>query len=139
MYAYFDSPSCPDGWIPANGSSGTRDVRGRFIRSADMGANIDKDRYVRGHGVGTRQGDAIRNIEGRFATRMHETGNRVIMYRSGAFSSEGYGSNTQTSALGSGGGNRLPEYTSFDASRVVPTGADNRPLNIALLVCVHQG
>jgi hypothetical protein len=46
MYAYFDSPSCPDNWVPANGSNGTVDLRGEFVRGLDSGRGVDQSRSL---------------------------------------------------------------------------------------------
>jgi hypothetical protein len=64
VVAFFGS-SCPSGWSPANGTangvkrtdgtSGTLDLRGEFIRGLDGGRNIDV-----GRGLGTSQSDIIK-------------------------------------------------------------------------------
>ncbi|MCX5565692.1 shufflon system plasmid conjugative transfer pilus tip adhesin PilV [Alcaligenes phenolicus] len=63
MYAFFGSDACPDGWLMADGTSGTLDLRGEFIRGWDAGRGADPGRLV-----GSAQGDAIRNITGYYGS-----------------------------------------------------------------------
>lgn len=44
QYAYFHTATCPSGWVPANGSNGTIDLRGEFIRGWDAGRGADPGR-----------------------------------------------------------------------------------------------
>ena len=44
--AYFNLSSCPSGWIAANGTNSTVDVRGEFIRGLDSGRGIDTGRVL---------------------------------------------------------------------------------------------
>lgn len=46
-YAYYATSSCPSGWVKANGSNGTQDLRGLFIRAWDDGAGRDSGRSLR--------------------------------------------------------------------------------------------
>lgn len=46
----FNLTSCPTGWSAANGSGGTPDLRGEFIRGLDSGRNVDT-----GRGLATSQ------------------------------------------------------------------------------------
>ncbi len=71
-------------------------------------------------GVGTFEGDAIRNITGRFGGTYSIT--------EGAFAGA-----TRGTAIGYSGNSNLWGYLSFDASRVVPTATRNRVENIAVL------
>ena len=50
----FNSSVCPEGWLAANGSNGTVDLRGIFIRGIDNGRGIDKNRSL-----GSFQNDSI--------------------------------------------------------------------------------
>lgn len=40
----FNLAACPTGWIPANGASGTPDLRGYFVRGLDTSGLIDPGR-----------------------------------------------------------------------------------------------
>lgn len=103
---------------------GLPDLRGEFIRGWDNKRGIDA-----GRGIGSWQGDAIRNITGTFGGYTSENWDR----RSGAF----------TSDLGTLKGpnvvdnlNEGQNTTTFDASKVVPTANENRPRNVAALICI---
>lgn len=118
-------------WGEGNGSTtfNLPDLRGMFLRgvSGESGNDSDADSRVMlvnnggntGNNVGSYQGDAIRNITG------STHGSWASPSCAGAFYS------TSDSAPGtfyswSNVWNRI----AFDASRVVPTGGDNRPKNV---------
>lgn len=86
--------------------------------------NLDKS-FLRhdSRGVGTYQGDAIRNITGTFG--MKAAGNQTP---TGAFYST-----IPISGGSNDNANPGPETMIFDASRVVPIANENRPKNIAVL------
>ena len=46
MYAFFNATTCPPGWIAANGSGGTLDLRGQFVRAWDNGRGVDPGRAL---------------------------------------------------------------------------------------------
>ena len=92
------------------------DYRGIFLRG--LGGNSAK--------LGELQGDAIRNIEGEFNT---EVVANIYKYATGAFLIG------QDIALGDGSWSKGFGETHrliFDASRVVPTANENRPINKAV-------
>ena len=91
------------------------DYRGYFLRG--LGGNSA--------GLGIEQGDAIRNIEGEI-TVMGTLGWDAAM---GVFD-EGYPNYGNNS--GGGGGWWNFHTRKFDASRVVPTANENRPVNKAV-------
>ncbi len=125
-------------WGTGNGSTtfNLPDLRGMFLRGLAGTDTIgDPDAPSRlanayggnsGNNVGSYQGDAIRNITG----EMNGTYQLVpagACYANGAFS------------VTNGGGHHHSSYQStsgavltFDASRVVPVGSDNRPKNVAI-------
>ena len=49
----FNLSSCPTGWTLANGSSGTPDLRGEFIRGLDSGRGVDAGRTLGSWQMGT--------------------------------------------------------------------------------------
>lgn len=101
------------------------DSRGNFMRGYDPGSVRDKDGG--GRELLSQQDDAIRNITGE-VNYDDRTGNQII---SGAYYSSG--------GAGWGGAEGEDGNTrkiAFDASRVVPTGSDNRPYNISVLYVV---
>lgn len=96
------------------------DLRGEFIRGWDNGRGIDA-----GRAIGTKQGDAIRNITGSVAQRV-----MGITSGSGAISV----TSTASSLYGGGGG--TGGILSFDASLQVPTASENRPRNVSFMFCI---
>ena len=153
---YFAMQAAPLGWLKADGSAVSRtqypalfaaigttfgagngkttfnlpDLRGEFVRGWDGGRGIDP-----GRAFGSAQGDAIRNITGSIDTGINSghqlfdeataTGALAISRRQW----KAWTSDTQD-------GRNNPSAFDFDASRVVPTAAENRPRNIALLACI---
>lgn len=103
------------------------DLRGEFIRGWDNGRGIDS-----GRGLLSVQGDAIRNITGKFkVTDVYANDFLTGAYfdTSGQSSSINEKRHISSDAF-------LAEYPhaesiGFDASRVVPTANENRPRNIA--------
>ncbi|WP_445496439.1 phage tail-collar fiber domain-containing protein [Photorhabdus sp. SF281] len=94
------------------------DDRGLFKRGLDRGRGLDS-----GRSLGSVQGDAIRNITGSLGNPTIESGSNA----SGAFS---YQYKAGGRAAGAGGG--VISWT-FDASRVVPTANENRPVNKSVI------
>ena len=100
------------------------DLRGRFVRGTGGNAAA----------LGVAQGDAIRNITGSLT---------LIMDNETLLDSEGNGAGAIKELTRVGAvvvGNRGP-YSgwcgfSLDASLVVPTADENRPINVALLPCI---
>jgi microcystin-dependent protein len=113
---------------PGDGSTTFRlpDHRGTFNRALDSGAGIDV-----GRAAGSFQGDAIRNITASItAGKIWEW----LISVSGAFTTSTSGS---SNPLGNTSNKGLDIHTiNFDASRIVPTAADNRPMNIADILCI---
>jgi hypothetical protein len=102
-----------------------------FLRGVSLTSDDDADKDSRvplkeggntGNNVGTYQGDAIRNITGRWGhAQMHG------VVEAGAIKAISAGNSSSwedsTTAL---------HDLEFDASRVVPVGADNRPKNVSV-------
>ncbi|AYV21113.1 hypothetical protein [Vibrio mediterranei] len=82
---------------------------------------------------GETQGDAIRNITGAINLRFNGNADNP----SGAFN-VGPFSNIERLAIDLGNSNPYDVY-SFDASRVVPTAAENRPKTANLSIKIHRG
>ncbi len=117
MIGYFATASCPSGWLLADGSNGTIDMRGVFPRGLDNGRGLDPGRTLASY-----QGDAMRNFTGYIGLK-----NAVIDGR--LFSTGNYGG--QNLRTGSFEGNVI----NFNPGNVVPVANENRPVNIALLAC----
>ncbi|MGI3296214.1 phage tail protein [Neisseria sp. SLRRB23] len=153
---YFAGQTAPAGWLKANGAAVSRalyaalfqsigttygagdgrttfnlpDLRGEFIRGWDDGRGIDSRRAL-----GSAQSDAIRNITGKLDSGQNQAEQFFDHIEpTGAFGVEK--SWKRWTPDNSGGGDNLPSALTFDASRVVPTAAENRPRNIALLACI---
>ncbi|MDR1276372.1 MAG: phage tail protein [Candidatus Accumulibacter sp.] len=109
---------------PGNGTTTFRipDHRGEFLRMWDSSAGVDV-----GRAIGSFQGDAIRNITG-MAPPIHGGYYNLV---SGAF----YVDSGITSPTIFGETNGITRIQ-FDASRVVPTAAENRPRSVAVLACI---
>lgn len=145
--AWFPSDQIPTGWLSFD------DIRERVTESAypelyrllvakyGSIANVPQaeDRFIRNAGnglaVGTKQGDAIRNITGKI-----DSGSRSneqlfdTAVPEGAFGIDKARKNWTYD--GDGGGTDRPSALTFDASRVVPTADENRPKALVLKLCI---
>lgn len=149
---YFAADTPPGGWLVCDGTAVTAlypdlrsflldagspygvsgadpllpDLRGEFVRGWDGGRGVDAGRVF-----GSAQGDAIRNITGKF-----DAGGRTGPKSAADF--EGAFSKVESPATSSNGNaSNDSRAIDFDASRVVPTADENRPRNIALLPCIR--
>lgn len=125
--AYFNLAACPSGWVLSNGTAGTVDMRGAFVRGLDKARGLDVGRTL-----GSYQSDAIRNIAGRFVVPETYVKNGNVDQVTGPFSVAavyGYrvGGDIQH--------DKSAYQVSFNAASSVPTAAENRPVNVALLAC----
>ncbi len=123
-------------WGKGNGSTtfNLPDLRGMFLRgvSGTSGNDLDADSRVMltnnggntGNNVGSYQSDAIRNITGQIGGFAQHY-NVINGLTNGAF--VGINDNRWD---GIGTGDHDNGLVCFDASRVVPTGSDNRPKNV---------
>lgn len=154
--AFFATAAAPAGWLICNGQTVSRatysklfaavgelwgagdgvstfkvpDLRGEFVRGADLGRGIDA-----GRAIGSEQGDAIRNISGKIYPHGIGLGSTISAV-GGVFSTvvqQGY--SVPQAAGGAGSATEID----FSASRVVPTAGENRPRNIAMLPCICTG
>jgi len=134
-YAYFSAATCPTGWKPANGTDGTLDLRGEFIRGWDAGRGLDPNS---GRGVGSIQGQEIDNhrhtgrtdIDGYHSHSIGNSGSKG--WNNGVFYwGERGGSPWQTSNATRGAGNHRHNFTTSYTG-----GAETRPRNVAMNICV---
>lgn len=106
------------------------DLRGQFVRGTGGSAAA----------LGTAQGDAIRNITGGFWDYVYQKaaggppGTESVFYRNPDFASNQVVANILNQPWVTV--NETGDFCGFDASRVVPTAAENRPVNVALLWCI---
>ena len=155
--AFFARSTPPSGWLKANGAAVSRttyaalfdaigttfgagdgrttfnlpDLRGEFLRGLDDGRNVDGGRRL-----GSSQGDAIRNITGKFWSEFKGYKYIISTNADGVFNvtdSDG-GRDTFKGDVANYG--MINKKVEFNASRVVPTANENRPRNIALLACI---
>jgi hypothetical protein len=78
--------------------------------------------------MGSIQGDAIRNITGRFVPG-NEYANAAVKNASGAFQiGRSFGGNDYRES----GSNSSPDEIVFDASLTLATSSENRPVNTAV-------
>lgn len=145
----FAMAAAPTGWLKCNGAAVSRttyaklfaaigttfgagngsatfnlpDLRGEFIRGFDDGRGVDP-----GRALGSAQGDAIRNITG------------YIRSTNGAFYTEGatgaFAAIQQGQRASNDAGYVGYSGLTLDASLVVPTANENRPRNVAMLMCI---
>lgn len=101
------------------------DARGEFPRFADDGRGIDV-----GRSIGSKQGDAIRNITG------EAPGGSSARVPASSYTGAFYLSEKAAGRISTGENWGLLT-AKFDASRVVPTANENRPRNIAWLACIR--
>lgn len=97
------------------------DGRGYFVRAANG--------TTQAVGLSGVQGDAIRNITGTVNFLVASiSGVANVFNWSGANSFQGFSNNVQ-----------IPGGFTFNASRVVPTAEENRPLNIGMTPAIYLG
>lgn len=101
------------------------DFRGYFLRGAGGNAAA----------MGTAQEDAIRNITGNIGYRSGQDSSTQIVYGcSGAFIISDYAPLATSYTIND---TRSPTATvHFEAASMVPTAAENRPINFAVNICV---
>lgn len=102
------------------------DRRGYFGRCLDAGAEVD---YQSDREIGSKQGDAIRNITGFMGNNYLSS----ATINEGAFDTSVFGAGYAYTGNGPYNGLNI----SFDASRVVPTAPENVVKNIAEYVCIR--
>lgn len=149
----FAGATVPTGWLKCNGAQLSRttyaalfavigttygagdgsttfalpDLRGEFVRGVDDGRGVDA-----GRALGSKQGDAIRNMSGEVRFQAVDGSDQLIWLSSGVFSHSAdtvLGGHKQLASSASGSWEQI---LSFSADKVVPTAAENRPRNVAM-------
>ena len=128
------NPEDMDNWLECNGQSISRSVYPELYALLGSRTPDLRGLFLRGHGgnsaaLGVQQGDAIRNITGRISFA-----DAYIDGASGVMNSQGSSGSYATGGLTPNGS---PDDFSFDASRVVPTANENRPVNQAVRYLVR--
>ena len=145
LISAFADSNCPSGWIPADWTSWTPDLRWVFIRWANSFDNwlttntrdedrseVWQDKVIPWNY--NLQEDAIRNIE--WTITKETWGYSVMNSTNWVFKSTSQRSD-RAWAVKYTIGNVIKDII-FNASDVVPTWKDNRPKNIALIYCVKK-
>lgn len=101
------------------------DMRAEFIRGWDNGRGVDVGRSLL-----SQQSDAIRNITGSVTPTINDAGSAYIPVHLPVGALRNSSSASVSAISVSGGLVTRTTGISFDASRVVPTAAENRPRNI---------
>ena len=144
MTAYFAVDNIPTGWIAFDEVAAQvteqrypelyRHLVGKY--GSISAVPKAEDRFIRNAGnglsVGQTQGDAIRNITGRFGPLDNDLKSYLKTMLDGAFylieEEQYFGLN--------GSWNNNNPLVGFDASKVVPTAEENRPKSLALKLCI---
>ncbi|OUO94816.1 phage tail protein [Cloacibacillus sp. An23] len=157
---WFAGPEIPEGYLYCDGSEVNRNVYKELFAAigTTWGAGDGADTFnipdlrgifVRGDGgennadLGVRQGDAIRNIKGRLFDYLWQDVNGGDVPILSASNNGCFGNNTtdtnEARSVANPNTIKLTGYDGilFDASRVVPTAAENRPVNVALRPCIR--
>ena len=140
---YSSNSNTPDGFLRCDGSALDKNTYSALFevigytygRSGDkfLLPNFSDGKFMRSIGgsaaaLGTAQQDAIRNITG--AIPAYDGGTLPASVQSGAFKGVAGGGSVVI-------GSTAPRvYQTFDASRVVPTANENRPINMAVVVLI---
>ncbi len=120
--------SCPEGWAPADGTNGTPDLRGRFVRGRDnVGTGAAGNDPSGSRSIGDAQSDA-------FQGHYHDVSSGNLN-----FQTTGGGGGNLTTGGGSGGISPLTGSPSSDGTNGTPrTSSETRPKNIALTYCMRK-
>ena len=103
------------------------DFRGCFIRGTGGNAAA----------LGVEQGDAIREVSGNLGVRSGDNGSTLLtVSESGPFYNQGRSEGSGATSWIVSSTLSPPLGIGFRISNVVPTAAENRPLNVALLWCI---
>lgn len=115
----FNLATCPSGWVAADGTSSTPDLRGEFIRGLDSGRGVDIGRLL-----GTVQADGTRN---------HTHGFTALQDLNGGDGE--YDHNGVSNVVGAHDQHPVGRTTGvIDAGG--NGGSETRPRNVALLYCI---
>lgn len=151
---YSSNSTTPNGFLRCDGSALDKTTYAALFavvgytygRSGDkfLLPNFSDGKFMRSIGgnaaaIGTAQQDAIRNITGEINTSAEDLNyNNAAYYNNGNYDAKGVfekiiRANTRRSQITQTG---TSQAWSFDASRVVPTANENRPLNMAVVVLI---
>ncbi len=118
----FNLASCPSGWRAADGTAGTPDLRGEFVRGIDDGRGVDVGR-------------ALASSQAASRVQYHWSVGTGWNWSVGDFPDQTTGLEATTTIGGLSGGSVNRDATVSNIT--VDTGAV-RPRNVALLFCVKN-
>ena len=122
--AAFNNETCPEGWIPANGSSGTPDLRGIFIRGAGISGVLTMANGTNFSATyGEYQNDSMQG-------HYHNQASSIIDQSAGIYNWAGGG------AGGAPNANSITSPKTDGSSGTPRTGAETRPASYALTYCM---
>ena len=127
--------SCVGYEIEDIGITKVPDLRGKFTRM--IGGNS--------LGIGIEQGDCIRNIQGSINTDTYDDkgysiyNQSITTYPDGVIRNGSKKRNWSGFQIAKSSGNHETSDLVFDASFVVPTGPENRPINMAFNYIIYVG
>lgn len=116
--SYFNLAACPPGWLTANGSNGTPDMRGVYARGLDLGRGLDPT----GTGLAGFEAEAVQPLGLSFGTTA-------------------FVGTTSFNGLGGTGGVNVPSGAPYNLNGNVSisgTGTETRPVTTVLLACMKQ-
>ncbi|MCE9597373.1 MAG: phage tail protein [Spirochaetia bacterium] len=123
----FNLANCPDGWAPADGSNGTPDMRGKFVRGRnDIGTGSPASAFERdpdARTLGSFQGDAFQGHTFNFGF----VGGGVLPGFTTGWLVSDVGSGSYTTGAPTTGANGVPRVAN-----------ETRSMNIALTYCMRK-
>ncbi|MGP5469695.1 shufflon system plasmid conjugative transfer pilus tip adhesin PilV, partial [Pseudomonas helleri] len=132
MYAFFNATTCPPGWIAANGSGGTLDLRGQFVRAWDNGKGIDSGRTLASAQTDDFKSHSHTGSTSNNGSHSHGYTSAHAGYGGPLQSGTGFGDSYVRSATEVSGNHSHTLYINNSG------GAETRPKNVALLACMKK-
>ncbi|MBL8020169.1 MAG: tail fiber protein [Leptospirales bacterium] len=124
---------CPDGWAPADGTNGTPDLRGQFIRGRDdAGTGPAGNDPAGSRAIGNVQADAFQGHR-MFRNTSNVTETHIMISGGGAdMQGAGGGLNINFSAVTTG------DATTDGTNGTPRIANETRPKNVALTYCMRK-
>ncbi len=143
--AAFNNETCPEGWIPANGSSGTPDLRGIFIRGAGTSGVLSMANGTNFSATyGEYQSDSFQGFKVQTVMGSHQhytpggffdVTSGTTQYRVSLSAAAFYHANPVTNSVNLG--TKTSSTPISDGTYGTPrTGAETRPASYALTYCM---